>query len=75
MRFGFALMFITLLLMVWASTTGAREIAVNKNDPPCAFSPMCTCSKTGASLGIVQCQNAPFPAIPKLVNSSKVRLT
>lgn len=72
MRFGYALVVVTMLLMIWSSLAGAREIVVNKNDPTCGFSPMCTCSSTGVSLGIVQCQNSPFPAIPRTVNSSKV---
>ncbi|GAB0092362.1 hypothetical protein DMENIID0001_073520 [Sergentomyia squamirostris] len=40
--------------------------------PPCAFNPLCTCSKGIPDLGIVQCRNVPFPAIPRMVNTSKV---
>lgn len=61
-----------MLLMVWASLAGAREIDENKH-PPCQFSPLCTCSKPSVNdLGIVQCKNVPYPAIPKTVNNSKV---
>ncbi|XP_059621285.1 chaoptin [Phlebotomus argentipes] len=40
--------------------------------PPCALNPLCTCSKGVPDLGIVQCRNVPFPAIPRMVNTSKV---
>lgn len=61
----------TVLLMIWASLIGAREIESIKY-PPCTFNPLCTCSKPAPDLGIVQCRHVPFPAIPKTVNISKV---
>lgn len=61
-----------MLLMIWASLAGAREIEDLKH-PPCLFSPLCTCSKLSPNdLGIIQCKNVPYPAIPRTVNNSKV---
>lgn len=58
--------------MIWASLAGARELE-NHKYPPCMFSPLCTCSKASPNdLGIMQCQNAPYPSIPRTVNNSKV---
>lgn len=48
-----------------------REIEQIKY-PPCTYNPLCTCSKSSADLGIVHCRNVPFPAIPKMINNSKV---
>ncbi|XP_055324765.1 chaoptin [Sitodiplosis mosellana] len=71
-RFGYALVIVTMLLMVWASLVGARELESNKH-PPCLFSPLCTCSKASPNdLGIIQCKNVPYPAIPRTLNNSKV---
>lgn len=57
--------------MIWSSLASAREIEPIKY-PPCTFNPLCTCSKPAPDLGIVQCRQVPFPAIPKTINSSKV---
>lgn len=74
MRFGYALMIVTIMLMIWASLAGARELESTKY-PPCLFSPLCTCSKASPNdLGIVQCKNVPYPAMPRTVNNSKVRM-
>lgn len=71
-RFGYALVVVTMLLMVWASLAGAREIE-NHKYPPCMFSPLCTCSKASPNdLGIIQCRNVPYPTVPRMVNNSKV---
>ncbi|XP_031631630.1 chaoptin isoform X2 [Contarinia nasturtii] len=71
-RFGYALVIVTMLLMIWASLAGARELENNKH-PPCLFSPLCTCSKASQNdLGIIECKNVPYPAIPRTLNYSKV---
>lgn len=71
-RFGYALVIVTMLLMIWASLAGARELDSNKHSP-CLFSPLCTCSKVSPNdLGFIQCKNVPYPAIPRTVNNSKV---
>lgn len=73
-RFGYALMIVTIMLMIWASLAGARELE-NTKYPPCLFSPLCTCSKSSPNdLGIMQCKNVPYPAIPRTVNNSKVMI-
>lgn len=73
LRFGYAMVIVTMLLMVWASLVGARELESIKH-PPCLFSPLCTCSKASPNdLGIIQCKNVPYPAIPRTLNNSKVR--
>lgn len=65
-------MIVTMLLMIWASLVGANELEHQKY-PPCLFSPLCTCSKASPNdLGIIQCRNVPYPAIPRIVNNSKV---
>lgn len=71
-RFGYALVIVTFMLMIWASLAGARDLESTKY-PPCLFSPLCTCSKASPNdLGILQCKNVPYPAIPRTVNNSKV---
>lgn len=60
-----------MLIMVWSSLARAKEIEQIKY-PPCTFNPLCACSKPVPDLGIVQCRNVPFPAIPKTINNSKV---
>lgn len=59
--------------MIWVSIAegSMREIEQIKY-PPCTYNPLCTCSKSSADLGIVHCRNVPFPAIPKMINNSKV---
>lgn len=70
-RFGYALVVVSMILMIWASLAGAREME-NQKFPPCSFNPLCTCSKAMPDLGIVQCKNVPFSVIPRTVNNSKV---
>lgn len=70
-RFGYALLIVSMVLMIWASLAGARDLEIQKY-PPCIFIPFCTCSKSLPDLGVVQCRAVPYPAIPKLVNHSKV---
>lgn len=73
-RFGYAVLFFSLALMIWASLARAaiyREV-VEMRYPPCMYNPLCTCSKSSTDLGIVYCRNVPFPALPKMVNQSKV---
>ncbi|XP_059479026.1 chaoptin [Neocloeon triangulifer] len=40
--------------------------------PPCAFNPLCTCSKTVPDLGIVSCRDVPLARVPLSLNSSRV---
>jgi len=61
--------------MVWMSL--ARASVYNREMEemhyhPCAQNSMCTCSKSSSDLGIVHCKDVPFPALPKMVNESKV---
>lgn len=60
-----------MLLMIWASSVQAREINSDQY-PSCTFNPICKCSKASPDLGIVQCRDVPFSAIPRAINSSKV---
>lgn len=73
LKFGYLLVVVTVVLMIYASLVGAasREIA-QIHYPPCSFNPLCSCSKPAPDLGIVQCRNVPFPSIPNSVNISKV---
>lgn len=72
LRFGYALVVVTILLMIWASSIGAHVVEPHKH-PPCLFSALCSCSKAFPNdLGVIQCRNVPYPAIPRIVNSSKV---
>lgn len=71
-KFGYCLIVVTFLLMFWASSIGARDIHDPGQYPPCTFNPLCRCSKAQPDLGIVQCKNVPFSAIPRTINSSKV---
>lgn len=73
-KFGYCIIVGTFLLMLWASSIGAREVHDPGQYPPCTFNPLCRCSKAQPELGIVQCKNVPFPAIPRTINSSKVFL-
>lgn len=66
MRFGYALVLITVGLMIWASSVGAA-------DPPCSFNSLCTCSSGyPENLGTVKCVNVPFLSLPRALNTSKV---
>ncbi|KZC10143.1 Chaoptin, partial [Dufourea novaeangliae] len=69
-KVGYILVFVTLLLMMWASMVRMHELPVQY--PPCFFNPLCTCSKAIPDLGIVTCYNVPMPRIPQPINSSKV---
>lgn len=73
-KFGYCLLIGTFLLMFWASSIGARELHDPGQYPPCTFNPLCRCSKAQPDLGIVQCKDVPFSAIPRTINSSKVFL-
>ncbi|KAG7309738.1 hypothetical protein JYU34_004236 [Plutella xylostella] len=70
-KFGYALVVVTLLLMIWASLSGA-ELHVDTGHPPCLFQALCTCSKPAGDLGIVSCLHAPLRRVPAAVNSSKL---
>ncbi|XP_053605406.1 chaoptin isoform X2 [Plodia interpunctella] len=71
-KFGYALVVVTLLLMIWASLSRAIEVHVDTGHPPCLFQALCTCSKPAGDLGYVTCNNVPLLRIPSTVNSSKV---
>ncbi|XP_046834184.1 chaoptin-like [Vespa crabro] len=70
MKLGYAMLIVTLLLMIWSSMVRTHELPVQY--PPCFFNPLCTCSKAIPDLGIVSCYNVPMPRIPQPINSSKV---
>lgn len=74
LRFGYGMMVVVLLLMVWSSLARAasHDAIEQLHYPPCSFNPLCTCSKPAPDLGIMQCRNVPFPSIPGTVNVSKV---
>ncbi|XP_058444042.1 chaoptin [Malaya genurostris] len=71
MTLGYTLIVVTVGIMIWASLAGAREIDVSQH-PPCFFNALCSCSKSSPDLGVVDCRNVHFPAIPKVINSSKL---
>ncbi|XP_055380900.1 chaoptin isoform X2 [Condylostylus longicornis] len=72
-KFGYALVIITLSLMIWVSLSSAYHMETEQERyPPCTYNALCTCSKSAPDLGIVRCRNVPFPALPKMVNNSKV---
>ncbi|XP_026747027.1 chaoptin-like isoform X1 [Trichoplusia ni] len=71
-KFGYALVVVTLLLMIWASLSGALELHVDASHPPCLFQALCTCSKPAGDLGIVTCNHVPILRVPGTINSSKV---
>lgn len=69
MRFGYALIVVTIALMIWASSVRAIKMP----DSPCAFNSLCTCSNGDAdNLGSVKCSNVPFPSLPDAFNTTKV---
>uniref|UniRef100_A0A182QLG2 Chaoptin n=1 Tax=Anopheles farauti TaxID=69004 RepID=A0A182QLG2_9DIPT len=70
-KFGYTLVLVTVAIMIWASLARAREIDT-QGHPPCAFNPLCSCSKSAPDLGIVNCRDVLFPAVPKVINSSKL---
>ncbi|XP_072949975.1 chaoptin isoform X2 [Epargyreus clarus] len=71
-KFGYTLVFVTFLLMIWASLSRAIELHVDTGHPPCLFQALCTCSKPAGDLGIVTCNHVPILRVPATVNSSKV---
>ncbi|XP_017122826.1 chaoptin [Drosophila elegans] len=74
-KFGYAFLTITLMIMIWMSLARASMFAREMEEthyPPCTYNVMCTCSKSSTDLGIVHCKNVPFPALPRMVNQSKV---
>uniref|UniRef100_A0A182VVJ1 LRRCT domain-containing protein n=1 Tax=Anopheles minimus TaxID=112268 RepID=A0A182VVJ1_9DIPT len=70
-KFGYTIVLVTVAIMIWASLARAREIDT-QNHPPCGFNPLCSCSKSAPDLGIVNCRAVLFPAVPKVINSSKL---
>ncbi|KAI4459845.1 antigen bsp putative-related [Holotrichia oblita] len=70
-KFGYAVVVISWLLMVWISLNEAKEIDGTQY-PPCHFNPLCSCSKSIPDLGIVRCKDVHLPLIPQVINSSKV---
>ncbi|XP_049693119.2 chaoptin isoform X2 [Helicoverpa armigera] len=71
-KFGYALVVVTLLLMIWASLSRALELHVDTGHPPCLFQALCSCSKPAGDLGIVTCNHVPILRVPATINSSKV---
>ncbi|KAJ8719147.1 hypothetical protein PYW07_016703 [Mythimna separata] len=71
-KFGYALVVVTLLLMIWASLSRALELHVDQGHPPCLFQALCSCSKPAGDLGIVTCNHVPILRVPSTINSSKV---
>ncbi|XP_055716156.1 chaoptin [Phlebotomus papatasi] len=59
------------LWILWSVYVYGKDIELSSY-PLCAFNPLCTCSKGIPDLGIVQCKNVAFPAIPRMINTSKV---
>ena len=58
--------------MIWASSVQAARDD-NKQNAPCSFNQMCTCSKASPEdLGIVNCLDVPFASMPRSLNTSKV---
>lgn len=69
MRLGYALIVVSIGLMIWASSVRALKAP----DSPCVFSSLCTCSNGDVdNLGSVKCSNVDFPAIPDAFNTTKV---
>ncbi|XP_050098956.1 chaoptin isoform X2 [Anopheles aquasalis] len=71
MKLGYTVVLVTVGLMVWASMARARELDPSGH-PPCAFNALCSCSKSAPDLGIVRCHGVLFPAVPKMINTSKL---
>ncbi|XP_063227150.1 chaoptin [Bacillus rossius redtenbacheri] len=71
MKMGYALVVVSVLLMVWVSLAHGREVE-QVQYPPCVFNPLCSCSKAVPDLGIVVCQDVPLARIPPQLNSSKI---
>ncbi|XP_018053036.1 PREDICTED: chaoptin [Atta colombica] len=69
-KIAYAMLVITLLLMMWASMARMHELPVHY--PSCFFNPLCTCSKAMPDLGKVACYSVPMPRIPQPINSSKM---
>lgn len=67
---GYALMVFSLLLMLWISSTGAESFL--QDCQPCAFNPMCSCTKSYDSLGEVHCVDVYFPRVPPAINRSRL---
>ncbi|ETN67288.1 chaoptin [Anopheles darlingi] len=72
MKLGYTVVLVTVGLMVWASMARARELDAPSGHPPCAFNALCSCSKSAPDLGIVRCHDVLFPAVPKMINTSKL---
>ena len=69
MRLGYTLIFVSIGLMIWASSVRANK----PPDLPCVFNSLCTCSSgLPDNYGSVRCANVPFLAIPEALNLSKV---
>lgn len=69
MHLGFALVVVTVGLMIWASSARAMDIP----DPPCVFSSLCSCTQHFAdNFGTVKCIDVDHPMIPRDINTSRV---
>lgn len=67
---GYALMVFTFLLMIWFSSIKAENFLQDKQ--PCTFNPLCSCTKSYDSLGVVHCVDIYFPRIPLAINRSRL---
>ncbi|XP_050544183.1 chaoptin isoform X2 [Daktulosphaira vitifoliae] len=67
---GYALMMFTFLLMIWFSSIKAENFLQDKQ--PCTFNPLCSCTKSYDSLGVVHCDDIYFPRIPLAINRSRL---
>jgi Leucine-rich repeat (LRR) protein len=69
MKIGYALILVSIGLMIWASSVRA----VNIPDPPCIFSSLCSCTQFHPdNFGNVKCVNVEHPMIPRDINMSRV---
>ncbi|XP_038217334.1 chaoptin isoform X2 [Zerene cesonia] len=71
-KLGYTMLVVAIMLMIWASLSGALELHVDTGHPACLFQALCTCSKPAGDLGIVTCNHVPILRVPAAVNSSKV---
>lgn len=71
-KFGYMLVIVSMLLMIWASLARASEVHADTSHLPCLFQALCTCSKPIGDLGVVTCNHVPILRVPQSINSSKI---
>lgn len=67
---GYTLTVFTLLLMLRIPKTRAESFI--QDCQPCAFNPLCSCTKSYDNLGEVNCVDVYFPRIPPALNRSRL---